>query len=338
MTGINRAVVATLVLAALAPACAGRARAQDTVSIGTPGIPAVFIAVQVFVAQQEKLFEKFGVKVTIRQFDTGANAARAVIAGDVDLAISPTPLVVNMISNANADLVGIYGYEHPDWLLASMDPAKNRCEDLKGQPVAVDGVGAARSIALNQLLRSCGLTANDTQQVAVSANVGAAMIAGQLPFGVLHIDDVPVIERESGKKVTIILDINKVDPVSHYMTLVTARARIEKQRDALARVVAALAEATRFIGDPKNADRVAQAAAPTGRNPADAKASTKMYLDIKFWPTDGHGLPKPNIEAVIELQKKVGGIRPNATPVTYDRFVNTALYDDAVKLLGAKGN
>src|SRR5438105_15772288 len=98
------------------------AQAQETLKLGLPAIPPVFVTVQAFVAQQQKLFEKYGVKVTLRQFDSGANAARATIAGDVDFAISPTPLVVNMISNANAELVGIYGYVNPDWLLGSMDP------------------------------------------------------------------------------------------------------------------------------------------------------------------------------------------------------------------------
>src|SRR4029079_5319406 len=237
------AVAAALVLASPAPL-----RAEETLSLGLPAIPPVFVTVQAFVAQQQKLFEKYGVKVTLRQFDSGANAARATIAGDVDFAISPTPLVVNMISNANAELVGIYAYVNPDWLLGSMDPNK-KCEDIKGQPVGVDSEGGARSIALNQLIRSCGLTAKDTQQVAMSSNVGTAMASGQLNWGVLHIDDVPIIERHAKKKVNVIVDINKVAAISHYMTVVTTREKAEKKRDALARALAAMIEATAFMYD-----------------------------------------------------------------------------------------
>jgi NitT/TauT family transport system substrate-binding protein len=328
-----RTVVAVLAVAATSFAPAGTARAEDAVSIGLPGIPPVFVSVQAYVAEQQKFFEKYGIKATIRPFDSGASAARAVVAGDVDLSMSPTPLIVNMISNANADLVAILGYEKPDWLIGSMDPGKTKCEDLKGQPVGVDSIGGARSIALNQLVRGCGLAANDTQQIAMSTNVGAAMVSGQLTYGVLHIDDVPVIERESGKKLTTILEINKVDPVSHYLALVTTRARLEKQRDTLVRVVAALLEATRFINDPKNADMVAAAAAPTGRSPADAKASIDMYVKIDFWPTAGAGLTPANLETVIALQKKVGGIRPDKTPVAVDRLATSVVYDDALKLV-----
>jgi NitT/TauT family transport system substrate-binding protein len=308
-------------------------RAQETLSLGLPAIPPVFVAVQAFVAQQEKLFEKHGVKVTLRQFDSGANAARATVAGDVDFALSPTPLIVNMISNANAELVGIYGYVNPDWLLGSMDPSK-KCEDIKGQPVGVDSEGGARSIALNQLIRSCGLTAKDTQQVAMSSNVGTAMASGQLNWGVLHIDDVPIIERHAKKKVTVIVDINKVAPISHYMTMVTTREKAEKKKDALARALAAMIEATAFMYDPKNIDAVAKAAAPTGRDADEAKASLKMFTQMEFWPRQGLGLPQKNIDAIIETQKRVGGIRPNATPVTYERYANPKIFEEAMKRVG----
>lgn len=335
MKTLRTTLLAALSVAALAAAPAGSARAEETLTLGLPAIPPVFVSVQAYVAQQQGFFKKHGVTVNLRPFDSGANAARATVAGDVDFAISPTPLIVNMISNAKAELVGIYGYEHPDWLLGSMDPTK-KCEDIKGQPVGVDSEGGARSIALNQLIRSCGLTAKDTQQVALSSNVGTAMASGQLNFGVLHVDDIPIMERKAGKKVHIILDINKVAPVNHYMTLVTTREKAEKKKDALTRALAAMIEATAFIYDPKNADAVAKAAQPTGRDEDEAKQSTKMYTQINFWPKDSMGLPEKNIDTIIETQKKVGGIRPNATPVTYQRFANPEIYNAAVKMAGGK--
>ena len=153
-----------------------------------------------------------------------------------------------------------------------------------------------------------------------------------------HIDDVPIIERQAKKKVTTVLDINKVVPVSHYMTLVTTREKADKKKEALTKALAAMIEATAFIYDPKNADAVAKAAAPTGRDADEAKASTKMYTDMNFWPKSGIGLPQKNIDEIIEQQKKVGGIRANATAVTYDRYVNPAIYEDAAKMAGVKTN
>ena len=64
-------------------------------------------------------------------------------------------------------MVAIYGFPNPDWIVASTDPAKTSCKDMVGQPVGVDAVGGARSIALRtMLLGGCpGVKIEDVQQV-----------------------------------------------------------------------------------------------------------------------------------------------------------------------------
>ncbi len=57
---------------------------------------------------------------------------------------------------------------------------------------------------------------------------------------------------------------------------------------------------------------------------------------MQFWPTSGPGLDKATIEDVIATQKKVGGIRPDKTPVTYERYADLAIYEDALKLMQSK--
>jgi NitT/TauT family transport system substrate-binding protein len=309
------------------------AQTKPSISFGLPGIPPVFVSTQAYVAQQEKLFDKYGITVTLRPFDSGAAAARALASGDVDISLSPSPLIVNMLSNnPSVDIVAIYGHEKPDWLIGSLDPTKTKCEQMKGLPVGVDSLGGARSIALAQMLRQCGLKAEDMQQVPLSTNVHAAMIAGQLQVGVLHIDDVPIIERESKKKIITVVDINDVQKVNHYMAVSTTQKRLAEHRDTYVRFLAAMIEAERFMRDPKNADKVAQAASATGRTVDEAKWATNAYVKMDFWPKDNPGLDKENIDSIIAAQKRVGGIRPDATPVSYERFANTSVYADALKM------
>src|SRR5207237_9699275 len=109
------------------------------------GGPPVVGRVVGYVAKEEGFFKKRGVDVDVRPFDSGAAAAQAVVAGNPDVALSPTPVIVRMISNAGVNLVGIYGLEHPDWLLASTDPALGQCADVKGQAAGDDSVAGARS-------------------------------------------------------------------------------------------------------------------------------------------------------------------------------------------------
>jgi NitT/TauT family transport system substrate-binding protein len=331
MKHTRRAVIAGLALAAATGGFAGTAPAQDAVTIGLPGIPPVFVTTQAYVAEQQGLFKKHGVNVTLRPFDSGAAAARAVASGSIELSMSPSPLVVTMLSNnPDAGISMIYGYEKPDWLIGSMDPAIAKCEDVKGKPVGVDSLGGARSIALNQMLRACKLSAEETQQVPLSANVGTAMVSGQLAVGVLHIDDVPIIERESKKKVVTVVDMNDVQKVNHYLALTTSKKLLAEKRDTLVKVVAALIEAERFIRDPKNIDAVAKAAAPTSRGMDDAKWAIQQYVKMEFWP-HGNGLKKENVEAILAAQKRVGNIK--GEPAKYEQVVDLSIYEAALKLV-----
>jgi ABC-type nitrate/sulfonate/bicarbonate transport system substrate-binding protein len=298
----------------------------------TPGIPTIFAAMVVLVADGAGFFKKYGADVVVRPFDTGAAATRAVVAGDIDFAMSPAVLVANQISNAGVDLVALWGMPNPDFVLGSTDPTKTSCKDVEGQPVGIDTVGGQRSIMLKQMLAACGVKVEDVQQIALSSNTGAAMLAGQLKFGVLHLDDVSVLDNQ-GKHVTIITTIKKAVPNAYNILFTARRDRVAADRDGYVRIVAGLIAASRFIKDPKNVDRVAALAKPTGRTLAEAKDAVRGYVANDEWPTDDDGLDKGKLEAMIKIQVKVGGIKPGRTPVTYDRLVDQSVWRDAAALV-----
>jgi NitT/TauT family transport system substrate-binding protein len=288
-----------------------------------------------YVARDQGFYKKHGVDVTLRNFDSGTVAARAVQTGDIDVSLSPTPVIINMASNANVDTVAFFGMENTDWVLASLDPKIAKCADVKGQGVGVDTINGARSIALREMITPCGLKTTDLQEVALGSQTAAAMVAGQLKVGVLHIDDVPTIEEQSKKKLTFITTMHDVNPVNHYMVLVALRDTLAKKRDAFVRLTAAHIEAVRFMKDPKNADRVAEIAAVTGLKPGIAKQALAKFLNIEFWPVDHDGLKRQNIEAAEAIQKKTGGIREGKTAVPYDKFTDPSIYRDAMAMVKA---
>ncbi|MGA9202383.1 MAG: ABC transporter substrate-binding protein, partial [Pseudolabrys sp.] len=61
--------------------------------VAIPGVPPIYSVTIAFVAEKHGFFKKHGVDVEIRPFDNGTAAARAVVAGDIDMAWSPTPPV-----------------------------------------------------------------------------------------------------------------------------------------------------------------------------------------------------------------------------------------------------
>jgi ABC-type nitrate/sulfonate/bicarbonate transport system substrate-binding protein len=314
-------------LTGIGPACAQGKK----LVLGLPGIPPIFGTVIAYVAQDEGFWKKLGVDVELRQFDTGTAAARAVASGDIELSLSPTPLVVNQISNTNVNVVAIYGMPNPDWLIGSTDKSKVACQDLAGQPVGVDAVGAARSLALKEILAGCGVKIEDVKQVALGSNIGPAMIAGQLTFGVLHLDDVPFIEAQ-GKAVSTVATMAKSNPSSHYLLFVAPRDKLAANRDAYVKLLAGLIAAGHFMQDPKNADRIAAIAEPTGRTAEEAKGSLKRYVEMGFWAIDDDGLDRKKLAATVESQIKLGNVKDPAKAVTYDRLVDQSVWRDASAL------
>ena len=320
---------AVLLAAALTGGGAGPAAAQNKKIVAAiPGIPPIFSVMIVYIADKQGIFKKYGIDIEIRPFDNGTAAARAVVAGDADISWSPTPPVINQISNADVPLVAVYGMPNPDWVIGTTEVGKNS-EDIKGQEVGVDSVGGARSVALRSMLRVCkGMTIEDTKQVALGGGAGAAMIAGRLQYGVLHLDDIAEIEAQ-GKKLNILLRQKDTDPMGHYLMLVVRKDKLAANRDAIVRATAAMIESSRFINDPKNLDVVAEACMITGHSKEIAKAAVQQYIAVKFWATNDDGLPRDKLEATAALMKKIGAITADKQPVTYDTLVDTSVWKDA---------
>ena len=323
------AVVVGAALLAMALAASPASAQGKKVVVAIPGIPPIYSVTIAYVAEKQGFFKKHGANVEIKPFDNGTAAARAVVAGDIDMAWSPTPPVINQVSNADVPLVAVYGMPNPDWVIGTTDAGKT-CKDLVGQDVGVDSINGARSIALRSMLTGgCpGVKIEDTKQIALGSSPGPALLAGRLHFAVLHLDDLAEIEHQ-GKKLNILLAMKNTNPTSHYLIMVVRKDNLEKNRDAIVRTVAGMIEAARFMQDPKNADAVADAAAVTGHNKEVNKAALKAFLGIDFWAAKDDGLPRNKIEAVAALMKKIGSIKPDKEPVTYDKFVDGSVWKDA---------
>jgi ABC-type nitrate/sulfonate/bicarbonate transport system substrate-binding protein len=334
MNGISRlaaglTLAAALALGAASPAAAQSAAPGKKLVLALPGIPPIYSVVIGYVADKEGLFKKYGANVEIKPFDNGTAAARAVVAGDVDMAWSPTPPVINQVSNAGVPLVAIYGMPNPDWVVGTTESGKT-CKDLAGQEVGVDSINGARSVALRSMVANgChDIKFADIKQVALGSGSGQAMLAGRLKYAVLHLDDLAEIQTQ-GKKLNILLAMKNTNPTSHYLVLVARKDKLAADRDAYVRALAGMIAAARFMSDPKNADAVAKVATVTGHDEKVSKAALEEFLKIDFWATKDDGMPRNKIEAVAKLMKKIGSIKADKEPVSYDQFVDGSVWKDA---------
>src|SRR5665213_4422117 len=159
---------------------AGPASAEGKkIVLAIPGVPPIYSATIAYVAEKQGFFKKHGADVEIRPFDNGTAAARAVVAGDIDMAWSPTPPVIVQISNADVPLVGVYGMPNPDWVIGTTESGKT-CKDMADQNVGVDSINGARSIALRSMLAAgCKeVKIDQVKQIALGSSPGPALLAG----------------------------------------------------------------------------------------------------------------------------------------------------------------
>jgi NitT/TauT family transport system substrate-binding protein len=312
-----------------------QSRAADApFQIGLPGNPPVFMAVQEYVAVEEGFFKKYGVDVQLRNFANGGAAADALARGEIDLAATPTPVVIASDTSSNAGFVGIYGLENTDWLIGSIDDSIRTCQDLIGKPVGVDAPGGGRWTALQEMTTPppCNLKMEQMQLTSNGTNASAALIAGRVKVAVLHLDDIAEVESMLGRPLLTVMTLKRVRPVSHYELLIGRLDRLTQDRERFVRVLAGLIDAEAFMRNAKNWDRVAQIAAPTGRSPAAAKASLKKYLEFELWPNGHDGLDQRKIEAEINAYASRADRGHGEAPPRYDSLVDRGLFKDAMAL------
>lgn len=301
-------------------------------TVGTPGIPPVISSMLPYIANEKGFYKAFGVDVTIKDFKTGTDGTRALSTGQIDVAITPPAQQIQLAAKG-IDLVGVQGQEKPDWVVVSEDPTINSCEKLKGQSLGVDAIGGIRFIALNQMLKTCGLTIKDVHPLVFPGNQNTqAMIAGQLKVSVLHLNESAMIEEQRKQPLTTVMTMADVVPNTMYELFSVQKEKLAQLRPALVKWVAANIAALNWMFDPANADEVAKLMTKTGDTETAMKKAMQQYAKMGFWELDNAGMPLENITNMIKGQVAVGNVEQAKAPKASD-LVDATIYADAQKLV-----
>jgi NitT/TauT family transport system substrate-binding protein len=329
------AAVAALGVSATVATAAPKAHAASKltpITLGVPGIPPVFLGVMPYTALQQGYYKKYGLDVQIKGFTSGTDAVRAVAAGQIDLAWSPTPFAMTLISKGTP-LVGIEGMDKVDWLVGSNSSSVTTCADLKGQNIGVDSIGGARYQALQAMLTKCNLTIQDVKPVVFpGATAVQAMLAGQLHVSVLHLDDLAEAASQ-GSPIRKVVTIAQTDPYQHYDMLVALHSTVDTKRAALINFLKADIQAIRYMNNPKALNRVAQIGMVVGHNLAVTTTALKQYLALNWWPLNRSGLGIASITRTVFENVKLGNIS-NGNPPTWKDLTDTSLWKAAYKAVG----
>jgi len=326
--------VAALGVSATAATAAPKAQKLTTITLGVPGVPPVFLGVMPYTALEQGYYKKYGLDVQIKGFTSGTDAVKAVQAGQIDLAWSPTPFAMTLIAKG-VPLVGIEGMDKVDWVLGASGGGISTCSDLKGQSIGVDSIGGARYQALQAMLTKCKLTISDVKPIVFpGAAALQALLAGQIHASVLHLDDLAEADAQ-GANVKKIVTIAQTDPFQHYDMLVGLRDNLASKRSAIINFLKADIQTIRYMNNPKALDRVAHIGMIVGHNLDVTKTALKEYLALHWWPLNKSGLGVAPITRTVYENVKLGNIS-NGNPPTWKQITDTSYWKAAYKAVTPK--
>ncbi len=301
--------------------------------LGSPGIPPVISGLLPYIAQKQGFYQKYGVNVTIKSFQTGTDATRAVAAGQIDIAIMPPAQLIALASQGQ-QLVALQGQQFPDWVVVSTDSGVHSCGALKGKTIGVDAIGGIRYVALVQMLKTCHLSINDVHPLAFPGNANPqALAAGQLTVSVLHLNEVIDVKAQ-GKTLTTAVKMSQAVPNTMYEMYGTTKSNLAKNRSTFVKLIAAQIATINWMNDPKNADQVAQLATVVGDTKAELLNSMAQYRALNFWTSTDAALPQTNIDNAIKAQVAAGNVKADKAP-THSQIVDLTVYADATKLVSS---
>jgi ABC-type nitrate/sulfonate/bicarbonate transport system substrate-binding protein len=294
------------------------------------GRPPIFSNTFVDVGQAKGYWKKAGLDMSFRWFQRGTDTAKAVVTGDVAVGFTATPPAVNLIASG-APIVVVAAMPNQDWLIASNEVKS--CQDLKGKTIAADGINNARTLFLEEVLRSCGVKLADVKHIDLANQpLVKAAIAGQVNHGVWHIDELAQVEHKTGKKWALIPLPKDIYAGLHYAVVIASKKAIEENREGVIRFLMGWIQTQRLMSSKKAEDvnDFAKIAAEASQiDLAVAKSSIEAFQRLPYWVNDD-GLNEKQLMAQVDQLVKVGVMKAENRP-SFAKIVDKSLYAEAAK-------
>jgi NitT/TauT family transport system substrate-binding protein len=267
------------------------------------------------IANDQKLWQKYGIDVTTKVFTTGPVQVTAMNAGDLDFGyIGPGAIWEGAAGNAK--IIAMNSLGNADRVIAQ--PGITDLSQLKGKKIGVPE-GTSGDMILTLALKKAGLTAKDIQRVPMDApTIVTAFDSGQIDAaGIWY----PLINTIKAKKPNLV-ELAKDDDFSDTASFPTAFIASNKtgaDTDETTKVVQVLREAMDYRA--AHPDETAQLVASLTKQPLDAvkaDAANSTMLDTKT--ADGYttdGTFNKWLTALGQYFLDAGKIKANTDPSTY---------------------
>jgi NitT/TauT family transport system substrate-binding protein len=301
-----------VILAALAPAGIIVAQApRRTLVIGMPVTPPNLPHLGVYVAKDLGYFDEEGINLELAAFESGLQSLRGGVSGSVDILGASSEPVIAAISRG-AKIRSIFSYAHRLTVVMAAQESIRRPADLRGKNLGIQEVGAFREVMTRAVLHSAGLTQQDVSYVPVSsAGYITALIGNKIDTAILHIDQA-YMARTKKASLHPLVPLWEIMPSYWYGTFSTTEELLRKDSDLLARAVAAIIKAHRFMY--RNKERTLDLASKHTGYPKEVLGPAYDALAAaKVWPVND-GMPAEMVQVTINKMVEIGLLKENEKP------------------------
>jgi NitT/TauT family transport system substrate-binding protein len=290
---------------------AGAQTARRTLVIGMPVTPPNLPHVGVYIAKELGYFDEQGINVELTAFESGLQSLRGGIAGGVDIVAASSEPIITVISRG-AKIHSIFSYAHRLTVVMAAQESIRKPADLRGKNLGIQDVGAFREVMTRAVLHSAGLTPQDVNYIPVaSAGYIAALISNKIDTAILHIDQA-YMARTKKASLHPLVPLWELMPSYWYGTFSANDELLRKEPDLLARAVAAIIKAHRFMYREK--ERTLDLASKHTGYPKEVLSPAYDALAAaKVWPVND-GMPAEMVEVTINKMAEIGLLKENEKP------------------------
>ena len=325
-----RLTLVTLVVLAALAGTAGAQAPRRTLVIGMPVTPPNLPHIGVYVAKDLGYFDDEGINVELTAFESGLQSLRGGIAGGLGIVGASSEPIITVISRG-AKIRSIFSYAHKLTVVMAAQESIRKPTDLRGKNLGIQEVGAFREVMTRAVLLSAGLTPQDVNYVPVSsAGYIAALMDNRIDTAILHIDQA-YMARTKKASLHPLVPLWEVMPSYWYGTFSANEELLRKDPDLLARGVAAIIKAHRFMY--RNKDRTLDIASKhTGYAKEILSPAYDALAAAKVWPVND-GMPAEMVEVTINKMVEIGLLKESEKP-RVDQVVDRGPVNAALAKLG----
>lgn len=323
----------TLILAALAAAALvlpNASYAQDNkLVVGLPTTPPNVVHMPVVIAKDLGLYKKYGVDVDFVALDGGVKVYRAMLSGNIDVAMAPAALTAVGISKGSKVKAILANTDKFEASMVVRDNVKTMA-DLKGKRIGIQQPGGFADILSKNVLRAAKIDPKEVHFVSIATEDVPALVADQVDTAILHVEQ-EMLAKEKVPSLHAIARMWDLQPKTVYNFLDVTEKTTQEKPKALDAFVKATIEATRMMYTERA--KVLPILVKHTGYPEKIVAETYDFLVKNCIWNANTGLSPERITFTSNLMEKVGNIEKGKAP-SYDQIVDKSFAEKAVKELG----